>query len=76
MSAYRAETQGEGLGDVFSDRIYREWPVVRGGEITEVELRASYPSWPTEGAGDVFSDRVFGEWPRMLGYEVTEETEE
>jgi hypothetical protein len=75
MYVYTREIRGEGLGDVFSDRMYGEWPTMAGREAEEGEFDLS-GGWPAEGIGDVFSDRVHGEWPRLRGYEVTEVIEE
>lgn len=72
MYVYTGETRGEGLGDVYSDRVFGERPVLAGRETEEGEFELSRCR-PEEGVGDVFSDRVYGEWPRLKGYEVTEE---
>jgi hypothetical protein len=72
MYTYRGEIRGEGLGDVYRDRLYGEWPFLAGQEAEEGEFDLSR-RWPEEGVGDVFSDRILGEWPNLRGYEVTEE---
>ncbi len=73
MATYDREIRGEGLGDIFSDRAFGEFPLLFGRETEEAEARAARP-WPADGMGDVFSDKVFGEYPLLWGYEVTEES--
>lgn len=72
MYGYTGEIRGEGLGDVYSDRVFGERPILVGREVEEGEFDLA-GAWPGEGLGDVFSDRLIAEWPRMKGYEVTEE---
>lgn len=68
--AYKDYARGEGLGDVFSDRSFPEWPLMKGKEISEEEFEALACGLPAEDVECGCGERDFAEWPRHFGYEV------
>jgi hypothetical protein len=65
---YREYSAG-GVGDVYRDRLFSEYPVLRGHEVKE-DGGGGYEA-PSQG--DVFEDRLFSEHPVLRGHEVKEE---
>jgi hypothetical protein len=67
-----------GSGNVFSDRLYSEFPYLKGEEISEEEAHRFEAEVLGGGysvgvAGDVETDRLYNEWGALRGYEVDEQ---
>jgi len=66
-----------GGGNVFSDRLFSEFPYLWGYEVSEEEAREiveASPEYSIGAASDGERDRLFGEGSVLWGYEVEEET--
>lgn len=66
-----------GGGNVFTDRLFSEYPYLKGEEISEEEARRFEDEvlggeYSIGVSGDVERDRLFNEWGALSGYEISE----
>ncbi len=82
MTATETRSQGYAIGggNVFSDRLFSEFPFLKGEEISEEEAREFERRVAAErgdeyvvgAAGDVRFDRLYPEHGALIGEEVSE----